>query len=68
MFGYKEKLGFVGEKEGGFFFFNGQKISQDFDEIRTYGCCVTSAYPIEFVEKGTGQTKSKIFFCCDKAE
>lgn len=53
LFSYKDKTGFVGEKDGKkFLFFNGQKISQDLDEIRTNSCCAISAYPIELDENG----------------
>ncbi|MDP1760020.1 MAG: hypothetical protein Q8L01_00950, partial [Candidatus Woesebacteria bacterium] len=63
LFSYKDKLGFVGEKDGGkFHFFNGQKISQDFDEIRTSGCCAISAYPIELDENGI------LFFLAKRGE
>jgi hypothetical protein len=53
LFSYKDKTGFVGEKDGKkFFFFNGQKVSGDFDEIRTHGCCAIQVYPIELDQNG----------------
>ncbi|MFH1029999.1 MAG: hypothetical protein V1770_01940 [bacterium] len=53
LFTYKDKVGFVGEKDGEkFLFFNNQKISQDFDEVRTNSCCAIFAYPIELDENG----------------
>jgi len=63
LFAYKDKIGFVGEKDGKkFLFFNGQKISQDFDEIRTNSCCATFAYPIELDENGI------LFFLAERGE
>jgi len=63
LFSYQDKIGFVGEKDGKkFLFFNGQKISQDFDEIRTNSCCATFAYPIELDENGI------LFFLAKKGE
>jgi hypothetical protein len=63
LFAFKDKIGFVGEKDGGeFIFFNGQKISQDFDEIRTHGCCAIFAYPIEIDENGI------LFFLAKRGE
>ncbi|HAZ28223.1 MAG TPA: hypothetical protein DCY48_00375 [Candidatus Magasanikbacteria bacterium] len=53
LFSFKEKIGFVAEKdEKTFFFFNGQKISEDFDEIRTHGCCTIFPYPISLDDSG----------------
>jgi len=63
LFAYKDKIGFVAEKEGKkFLFFNDQKISQDFDEIRTSSCCAIFAYPIELDENGI------IFFLANRGE
>lgn len=63
LFAYKDKIGFVGERDGKkFLFFNSQKISQDFDEIRTYSCCDISAYPIELDENGI------LFFLAKRGE
>ncbi len=63
LFSYKDKVGFVGERDGEFFlFFNGQKISQDFDEIRTNSCCAIFAYPIELDENGI------LFFLAKRGE
>jgi len=63
LFSYKDKVGFVGEKDGkNFLFFNGQKISQDFDEIRTNSCCAIFAYPIELDEDGI------LFFLAKRGE
>ena len=53
LFSYKNKTGFVGEKDGKkFVFFNGQKISENFDEIRTTSCCAIFFYPIELDKNG----------------
>ncbi|MFA7244587.1 MAG: hypothetical protein WC070_00185 [Candidatus Magasanikbacteria bacterium] len=53
LFSYQNKTGFVGEKDGQkFVFFNGQKISEDFDEIRTSSCCAIFSYPIELDKNG----------------
>lgn len=53
LFSFKDKTGFVAEKDGKkFIFFNGQKISQDFDEIRTHGCCSVFSFPIEIDKNG----------------
>jgi len=53
LFAFENKIGFVGEKGGKkFFFFNGQKISADFDEITTNSCCAGTAYPIEVDKNG----------------
>lgn len=63
LFAYQDKIGFVGEKDGKkFLFFNNQKISQDFDEIRTNSCCATFAYPIELDENGI------LFFLAKRGE
>jgi len=63
LFSYKDKTGFVGEKNGGkFFFFNGQKVSQDFNEIRTQACCAIFPYPIEIDENGI------LFFMAKRVE
>lgn len=63
LFSYKDKIGFVGEKNGKkFLFFNDQKISQDFDEIRTNSCCAIFAYPIELDENGI------LFFLAKRGE
>jgi hypothetical protein len=67
LFSYKDKIGFVGGKNGkSFFFFNGQKVSQDFDEIRTHSCCSIWAYPIELDQNGIlffyGKRGGKYFF------
>ncbi|MDD2656520.1 MAG: hypothetical protein PHQ18_03055 [Patescibacteria group bacterium] len=53
LFSYQNKTGFVGEKDGKkFVFFNGQKISENFDEIRTTSCCAVFSYPIELDKSG----------------
>lgn len=53
LFSFKDTVGFVGKNNGkNFLFFNSQKISQDFDEIRTSSCCGEFAYPIEIDENG----------------
>ena len=53
LFSYKDKIGFIGKKDGKFYiFFNGKKISGGFDEIRTEACCAILAYPIEIYENG----------------
>lgn len=63
LFSYKDKTGFVGENNGKkFFFFNGQKISRDFDAIRTHGCCAIFPYPIEIDENGV------LFFLAKRGE
>lgn len=67
LFSYKDKIGFVGGKNGKkFFFFNGQKVSQDFDEIRTHSCCAIQSYPIELDRNGIlfflGKRGGKYFF------
>jgi hypothetical protein len=67
LFSYKDKVGFVGEKDGKkFFFFNGQKVSGDFDEIRTHSCCARQAYPVELDQNGIlfflGKRGGKYFF------
>lgn len=63
LFAYKDNIGFVGEKdEKKFFFFNGQKISRDFDEIRTNSCCAIFAYPIELDKNGI------LFFLAKRGE
>lgn len=63
LFSFKDKIGFVEEKNGKkFFFFNGQKISQDFDEIRTHACCAVMAYPVEIDENGI------LFFLAKRGE
>lgn len=63
LFSYKDKIGFVGEKNGEkFFFFNGQKISQDFDVITTHACCAVFPYPIEIDENGI------LFFMAKRGE
>jgi len=67
LFSYKDKIGFVGGKNGKkFFFFNGQKVSQDFDEIRTHSCCAIQSYPIELDRNGIlfflGKRGEKYFF------
>lgn len=63
LFSYKDKLGFVGEKDGKtFLIFNGQKISKDFDEIRTNNCCAVTAYPIDVDENGI------LFFLAKRGE
>jgi len=63
LFSYKDKVGFVGKKNGKkFFFFNDQKISQDFDEIRSHACCSIFPYPIEIDENGI------LFFMAKRGE
>jgi len=63
LFSYKDKTGFVGEKnKKKFFFFNGRKISQEFDEIRTHGCCSIFPYPVEADENGI------LFFMAKRGE
>lgn len=63
LFSYKDKTGFVGENIGKkFFFFNGQKISQDFDVITTHACCSVFPYPIEIDENGI------LFFMAKRGE
>ncbi len=63
LFSYKEKTGFIGKENGKkFFFFNGQKISQDFDEIRPHTCCSIFPYPIEIDENGI------LFFMAKRGE
>ncbi len=63
LFSYKDKVGFVGKKNGKkFFFFNGQKISQDFDEIRSHACCAMFPYPIKIDENGI------LFFMAKRGE
>jgi len=63
LFSYKDKVGFVGEGDGKkFLFFNGQKISPYFDEIRTNNCCAIFAYPIELDENGI------LFFLAKRGE
>lgn len=63
LFSYKDRVGFVGEKKGKkFFFFNGQKISQDFDAITTHACCAIFPYPIEIDENGI------LFFMAKRGE
>lgn len=53
LFSFKEKIGFVGEKDGQkFLFFDGQKVSQNFDEIRTHVCCSGQPFPIKIDIKG----------------
>ena len=63
LFSYKDRIGFVGEKnEKKFFFFNGQKISQGFDVITTRACCAVFPYPIEIYENGI------LFFMAKRGE
>lgn len=53
LFSFKDKTGFIEEKNGEkSILFSGQKVSQDFDEIRTYACCGVFQYPIETYENG----------------
>jgi hypothetical protein len=53
LFGYQDKIGFVAVKDQKYsVYFNGKKISQDFDEIRTYACCAIFAYPFEVYDNG----------------
>lgn len=62
-FGYKGKLGFLTEEnDEPYFFFNGQRISENFDKIRPYGCCAMSTYPIKVDEKGI------LFFMAKRGE
>jgi len=63
LFSFKNKTGFVGEKDGEkFIFFNNQKISQDFNEIRTSSCCTAFAYPIKLDKDGI------LFFLAKRGE
>lgn len=53
LFSYKNAVGFVAEKNGKYYvMFNGQKISDNFDVIRTKGCCAIEAYPFQLDENG----------------
>lgn len=64
-FGYSGKIGFIAkdkETDKPFFYFNGQKISENFDVIRPYGCCTASSYPIEVDENGI------LFFMAKRGE
>ncbi|MCX6735063.1 MAG: hypothetical protein NTZ25_04130 [Candidatus Peregrinibacteria bacterium] len=48
------KIGFVATVNGKkFIMYDGKKVSQDFDEIRTHACCAISAYPFEIDQNGT---------------
>lgn len=48
------KVGFVATLNGKkFIMYDGKKVSQDFDEIRTHACCAISAYPFEIDQNGT---------------
>lgn len=52
LFVFKEKIGFIGEENNkSFIFFNGKKISDDFDEIRT-GVSAMSNYIFELYDNG----------------
>lgn len=62
-FSYNGKIGFVGQKDGKIFlFFNGQPVSEGFDEVITHSCCMIKAYPIEVDEDGT------LFFMAKRGE
>ncbi len=53
LFAFKEKIGFIAQKnDKTFIFFDGRKISDDFDEIRADTCCVASNYTFELYENG----------------
>lgn len=63
LFSYKDKIGLVGEKESKTsLYFNGKKVSQDFDKITTIACCMSFAYPIEVDENGI------LFFMAERDE
>ncbi len=66
IFAYRNKIGFVaqggGDDEKKFFMFNDEKISQEFDEIRTHTCCDAFAYPIEIDSNGV------LFFLARRGE
>lgn len=53
-FMYNDKLGFVGgDKDGSFIFYDGKKVTENFDDIVLYPCCmVSSLFEID-LEKGT---------------
>jgi hypothetical protein len=55
-FEFENKLGFVGTKEGqSAIYFDGQKVSGDFDEVRTISCCAIFAYPVKLDSNGVLQ-------------
>lgn len=63
LFSFRDKTGFVAEKDGKyFFFFNGQKVSEGFDMIITHGCCAVFPYPIKIDENGI------LFFMAKRGE
>lgn len=52
-FEFDGKVGFVAERgESDFVMFDGERISRDFDEIRTVFCCATMPYPFVLHENG----------------
>lgn len=54
IFEYNGKIGFIGEKnEKWAVYFDGQKISGDFDEIRTTACCTIRTFPFRVYNNGT---------------
>lgn len=54
IFEYNGKIGFVGEKNGKWaVYFDKEKISEDFDEIRTTACCAVRIFPFEIYDNGT---------------
>ena len=62
-FGYKDKIGFIAkENDKPFFFFNGQRVTENFDTISAYSCCMSSAYPIEVDQNGI------LFFMAKRGE
>ena len=53
LFTVNGKIGFVATKNNKkFIMFDGKKVSQDFDEIRTHACCAISAYPFDTDQNG----------------
>lgn len=53
IFEYNGKIGFIGEKNGKWaVYFDREKISEDFDEIRTIACCAIRTFPFRIYDNG----------------
>lgn len=66
LFIYKNKIGFI-EQEGDQYliWFNGQKVSDGFDSIRTHACCATIAFPFSVYENGIlhfGAARNDVYY------
>lgn len=63
IFEYNGKIGFVGEKNGKWaVYFDQQKVSEDFDQIRTTACCAIRTFPFKIYDNGV------IFFMGKRGE